>query len=135
LHRISLLLVACNCGQCYLLGKQDTNTVALQCQFSNGIALVNESCHLTTVVFLDENRIKNNKNALVRPSTSGFLENGILCSSIQECLTLVCVAGNIGSELSDTDVGVFISSDGGNSWRQVCFAECRKAWSLLLFFF
>lgn len=46
-----------------------------------------------------------------------------------------CVAGNIGSELSYTDVGVFISSDGGNSWRQVCFAQQRKAWSLVLLFF
>lgn len=44
-----------------------------------------------------------------------------------------CVAGNIGSELSYTEVGVFISSDGGNSWRQVCIAQQRKARSLLLF--
>lgn len=29
------------------------------------------------------------------------------------------VSGNIGSELSYTDIGVFISSDGGNTWRQV----------------
>lgn len=45
--------------------------------------------------------------------------NAVLCSSTEEFLTLVCFAGNIGSELSYTDVGMFISSDGGNSWRQV----------------
>ncbi|RLW02308.1 hypothetical protein DV515_00007348 [Chloebia gouldiae] len=39
------------------------------------------------------------------------------------------VAGNIGSELSYTDVGVFISSDGGNSWRQI-FEEEYNVWFL-----
>ena len=29
------------------------------------------------------------------------------------------VLGNIGPELSYTDISVFISSDGGNTWRQV----------------
>ncbi|KAK2493113.1 hypothetical protein MC885_008961 [Smutsia gigantea] len=31
---------------------------------------------------------------------------------------LVVATGNIGPELSYTDIGVFISSDGGNTWRQ-----------------
>lgn len=30
-----------------------------------------------------------------------------------------CISGNVGPELSYTDVGMFVSSDGGNSWRQV----------------
>lgn len=64
-----------------------------------------------------------------------YWKNAVLCPSMQEWLTLGCFAGNIGSELSYTDVGVFISSDGGNSWRQVCFAEWWKAWSLLLVLF
>lgn len=32
---------------------------------------------------------------------------------------LCYVSGNIGPELSYTDISVFISSDGGNTWRQV----------------
>lgn len=48
-----------------------------------------------------------------------MISYAVLCSSTQEFLTFACFAGNIGSELSYTDVGMFISSDGGNSWRQV----------------
>ncbi|XP_065529017.1 VPS10 domain-containing receptor SorCS3 [Lathamus discolor] len=42
---------------------------------------------------------------------------------------LLVATGNIGSELSYTDVGVFISSDGGNSWRQI-FEEEYNVWFL-----
>lgn len=31
---------------------------------------------------------------------------------------LLC-SGNIGTELSSTNLGMFITSDAGNSWRQV----------------
>lgn len=33
----------------------------------------------------------------------------------------IFTAGNIGAELSYNNVGMFISSDAGNSWRQVSF--------------
>uniref|UniRef100_A0A672TSI9 VPS10 domain-containing receptor SorCS3 n=1 Tax=Strigops habroptila TaxID=2489341 RepID=A0A672TSI9_STRHB len=42
---------------------------------------------------------------------------------------LLVATGNIGSELSYTDVGMFISSDGGNSWRQI-FEEEYNVWFL-----
>ncbi|EGW13924.1 VPS10 domain-containing receptor SorCS3 [Cricetulus griseus] len=42
---------------------------------------------------------------------------------------LVVATGNIGSELSYTDIGVFISSDGGNTWRQI-FDEEYNVWFL-----
>lgn len=74
------------------------------------------------VLFLGKYRIKNSKKELVRPSTFP----GKISVFTQELLPLTFVSGNIGSELSYTDIGMFISSDGGNSWRQVCFAESRK---------
>ncbi|KAJ7402000.1 hypothetical protein BTVI_90369 [Pitangus sulphuratus] len=46
------------------------------------------------------------------PYTSGSI------SSKETAPGLLVATGNIGSELSYTDAGVFISSDGGNSWRQ-----------------
>lgn len=82
------------------------------------------------VLFLGKYRIKNSKKGLVRPSTFP----GKISVFTQELLPLAFVAGNIGSELSYTDIGMFISSDGGNSWRQVCFAESRKARNILLLF-
>ncbi|XP_019484722.1 PREDICTED: VPS10 domain-containing receptor SorCS3-like [Hipposideros armiger] len=42
---------------------------------------------------------------------------------------LVVATGNIGPELSYTDIGVFISSDGGNTWRQI-FDEEYNVWFL-----
>lgn len=32
---------------------------------------------------------------------------------------IILFLGNIGSELSDTDISMFVSSDAGNTWRQV----------------
>uniref|UniRef100_A0A8C3RAG9 Sortilin related VPS10 domain containing receptor 3 n=1 Tax=Cyanoderma ruficeps TaxID=181631 RepID=A0A8C3RAG9_9PASS len=57
------------------------------------------------------------------PYTSGSI------SSKETVPGLLVATGNIGSELSYTDVGVFISSDGGNSWRQI-FEEEYNVWFL-----
>uniref|UniRef100_A0A803YJ55 Sortilin related VPS10 domain containing receptor 3 n=1 Tax=Meleagris gallopavo TaxID=9103 RepID=A0A803YJ55_MELGA len=57
------------------------------------------------------------------PYTSGSI------SSKETVPGLMVAAGNIGSELSYTDVGMFISSDGGNSWRQI-FEEEYNVWFL-----
>eukprot|EP00076_Gallus_gallus_P048544 XP_421749.2 VPS10 domain-containing receptor SorCS3 [Gallus gallus] len=57
------------------------------------------------------------------PYTSGSI------SSKETAPGLMVAAGNIGSELSYTDVGMFISSDGGNSWRQI-FEEEYNVWFL-----
>uniref|UniRef100_A0A8C6ZRK8 VPS10 domain-containing receptor SorCS3 n=1 Tax=Nothoprocta perdicaria TaxID=30464 RepID=A0A8C6ZRK8_NOTPE len=57
------------------------------------------------------------------PYTSGSI------SSKQTAPGLLVATGNIGSELSYTDIGVFISSDGGNSWRQI-FEEEYNVWFL-----
>ncbi|KAL2302826.1 hypothetical protein Nmel_010277, partial [Mimus melanotis] len=57
------------------------------------------------------------------PYTSGSI------SSKETAPGLLVATGNIGSELSYTDVGVFISSDGGNSWRQI-FEEEYNVWFL-----
>uniref|UniRef100_F7ETM3 VPS10 domain-containing receptor SorCS3 n=2 Tax=Ornithorhynchus anatinus TaxID=9258 RepID=F7ETM3_ORNAN len=42
---------------------------------------------------------------------------------------LVVATGNIGTELSYTDIGMFVSSDGGNTWRQI-FDEEYNVWFL-----
>ncbi|XP_053708942.1 VPS10 domain-containing receptor SorCS3 isoform X2 [Synchiropus splendidus] len=42
---------------------------------------------------------------------------------------IIVAAGNIGAELSYNNVGMFISSDAGNSWRQV-FEEEHNVWFL-----
>ncbi|KAM6203661.1 VPS10 domain-containing receptor SorCS3 isoform 1-T1 [Sarcoramphus papa] len=57
------------------------------------------------------------------PYTSGSI------SSKETAPGLLVATGNIGSELSYTDVGVFISSDSGNSWRQI-FEEEYNVWFL-----
>lgn len=45
-----------------------------------------------------------------------------LCDLIVFLFADVLTAGNIGAELSYNNVGMFISSDAGNSWRQVSFS-------------
>ncbi|XP_063019306.1 VPS10 domain-containing receptor SorCS3-like [Melospiza melodia melodia] len=57
------------------------------------------------------------------PYTSGSI------SSKETAPGLLVATGNIGSELSYTEAGVFISSDGGNSWRQI-FEEEYNVWFL-----
>uniref|UniRef100_A0A8C9NU08 VPS10 domain-containing receptor SorCS3 n=1 Tax=Serinus canaria TaxID=9135 RepID=A0A8C9NU08_SERCA len=57
------------------------------------------------------------------PYTSGSI------SSKETAPGLLVATGNIGSELSYTEVGMFISSDGGNSWRQI-FEEEYNVWFL-----
>uniref|UniRef100_A0A5F8GHT5 Sortilin related VPS10 domain containing receptor 3 n=1 Tax=Monodelphis domestica TaxID=13616 RepID=A0A5F8GHT5_MONDO len=42
---------------------------------------------------------------------------------------LVVATGNVGTELSYTEVGMFVSSDGGNTWRQI-FDEEYNIWFL-----
>ncbi|XP_048104453.1 VPS10 domain-containing receptor SorCS3 isoform X1 [Alosa alosa] len=42
---------------------------------------------------------------------------------------VIVATGNIGSELSYNNVGMFISSDAGNSWRQI-FEEEHNVWFL-----
>ncbi|XP_034519511.1 VPS10 domain-containing receptor SorCS3 [Ailuropoda melanoleuca] len=50
-------------------------------------------------------------------------------SSKETAPGLLVATGNIGPELSYTDIGVFISSDGGNTWRQI-FDEEYNVWFL-----
>ncbi|XP_047559284.1 VPS10 domain-containing receptor SorCS3 isoform X2 [Lutra lutra] len=50
-------------------------------------------------------------------------------SSKETAPGLMVATGNIGPELSYTDIGVFISSDGGNTWRQI-FDEEYNVWFL-----
>uniref|UniRef100_A0A8C8RIX2 VPS10 domain-containing receptor SorCS3 n=1 Tax=Pelusios castaneus TaxID=367368 RepID=A0A8C8RIX2_9SAUR len=57
------------------------------------------------------------------PYTSGSI------SSKETAPGLLVATGNIGSELSYTDIGTFISSDAGNSWRQI-FEEEYNVWYL-----
>uniref|UniRef100_A0A8C3APV2 Sortilin related VPS10 domain containing receptor 3b n=1 Tax=Cyclopterus lumpus TaxID=8103 RepID=A0A8C3APV2_CYCLU len=42
---------------------------------------------------------------------------------------IIVAAGNIGTELSSTNLGMFITSDAGNSWRQI-FVEEHNVWFL-----
>ncbi|XP_039337917.1 VPS10 domain-containing receptor SorCS3 isoform X5 [Mauremys reevesii] len=57
------------------------------------------------------------------PYTSGSI------SSKETAPGLVVATGNVGSELSYTDISTFISSDAGNSWRQI-FEEEYNVWYL-----
>ncbi|XP_029101458.1 VPS10 domain-containing receptor SorCS3 [Monodon monoceros] len=50
-------------------------------------------------------------------------------SSKETAPGLVVATGNIGPELSYTDISMFISSDGGNTWRQI-FDEEYNVWFL-----
>ncbi|KAI4550821.1 hypothetical protein MJT46_018328 [Ovis ammon polii x Ovis aries] len=50
-------------------------------------------------------------------------------SSKETAPGLVVATGNIGPELSYADISVFISSDGGNTWRQI-FDEEYNVWFL-----
>ncbi|KAK2489168.1 hypothetical protein MC885_013692 [Smutsia gigantea] len=47
------------------------------------------------------------------PYTSGIIASRDTAPSI------IVASGNIGSELSDTDISMFVSSDAGNTWRQI----------------
>ncbi|XP_017356291.2 VPS10 domain-containing receptor SorCS1-like, partial [Cebus imitator] len=47
------------------------------------------------------------------PYTSGIIASKDTAPSI------IVASGNIGSELSDTDISMFVSSDAGNTWRQI----------------
>ncbi|XP_025057003.1 VPS10 domain-containing receptor SorCS3 [Alligator sinensis] len=57
------------------------------------------------------------------PYTSGSI------SSKETAPGLLVATGNIGSELSYADISMFVSSDGGNSWRQI-FEEEYNVWYL-----
>nr|XP_033797596.1 VPS10 domain-containing receptor SorCS3 isoform X2 [Geotrypetes seraphini] len=57
------------------------------------------------------------------PYTSGSI------SSKDTAPWLIVATGNIGTELSYTDPSMFISSDGGNTWRQI-FEEEYNVWYL-----
>ncbi|XP_078497303.1 VPS10 domain-containing receptor SorCS3-like [Lissotriton helveticus] len=57
------------------------------------------------------------------PYTSGSI------SSKATAPWLIVATGNIGTELSYTDASMFISSDGGNTWRQI-FEEEYNVWYL-----
>ncbi|XP_065699342.1 VPS10 domain-containing receptor SorCS3 [Patagioenas fasciata] len=63
----------------------------------------------------------------LQPSENPYTSGSI--SSKETAPGLLVATGTIGSELSYTDVGVFISSDGGNSWRQI-FEEEYNVWFL-----
>uniref|UniRef100_A0A8C2UVJ4 VPS10 domain-containing receptor SorCS1 n=1 Tax=Chinchilla lanigera TaxID=34839 RepID=A0A8C2UVJ4_CHILA len=47
------------------------------------------------------------------PYTSGIIASRDTAPSI------IVASGNIGSELSDNDISMFVSSDAGNTWRQI----------------
>uniref|UniRef100_A0A8D1C2I9 VPS10 domain-containing receptor SorCS1 n=1 Tax=Sus scrofa TaxID=9823 RepID=A0A8D1C2I9_PIG len=47
------------------------------------------------------------------PYTSGIIASRDTAPSI------IVASGNIGSELSDSDISMFVSSDAGNTWRQI----------------
>ncbi|XP_026524420.1 VPS10 domain-containing receptor SorCS3 [Notechis scutatus] len=57
------------------------------------------------------------------PYTSGSI------SSKETVPGLLVATGNVGTELSYTEIGMFVSSDGGNSWRQI-FEEEYNVWFL-----
>uniref|UniRef100_A0A8C4S2L0 Sortilin related VPS10 domain containing receptor 3 n=1 Tax=Erpetoichthys calabaricus TaxID=27687 RepID=A0A8C4S2L0_ERPCA len=57
------------------------------------------------------------------PYTSGSI------SSKESAPGIIVATGNIGSELSFNDVGMFISADSGNNWRQI-FEEEYSVWFL-----
>nr|XP_020644639.1 VPS10 domain-containing receptor SorCS3 [Pogona vitticeps] len=57
------------------------------------------------------------------PYTSGSI------SSKETVPGLLVATGNVGPELSYTEVGMFVSSDAGNSWRQI-FEEEYSVWFL-----
>uniref|UniRef100_A0AAY4DMR1 PKD domain-containing protein n=1 Tax=Denticeps clupeoides TaxID=299321 RepID=A0AAY4DMR1_9TELE len=50
-------------------------------------------------------------------------------SSKESVPGIIVATGNIGSELSYQNVGMFISSDAGNTWRQI-FEEEHRVWFL-----
>ncbi|EPQ15153.1 VPS10 domain-containing receptor SorCS1 [Myotis brandtii] len=47
------------------------------------------------------------------PYTSGII------ASRETAPSIIVASGNIGSELSDNDISMFVSSDAGNTWRQI----------------
>ncbi|KAG7254557.1 hypothetical protein CRUP_025969 [Coryphaenoides rupestris] len=57
------------------------------------------------------------------PYTSGRI------SSKDSVPGIVVAAGNIGTELSSTNLGMFITSDAANTWRQI-FEEEHSVWFL-----
>uniref|UniRef100_UPI003AB00726 VPS10 domain-containing receptor SorCS3-like n=1 Tax=Centroberyx gerrardi TaxID=166262 RepID=UPI003AB00726 len=57
------------------------------------------------------------------PYTSGRI------SSKDSVPGIIVATGNIGTELSSTNLGMFITSDAGNSWRQI-FEEEHNIWFL-----
>uniref|UniRef100_A0A667YBF1 Sortilin related VPS10 domain containing receptor 3b n=1 Tax=Myripristis murdjan TaxID=586833 RepID=A0A667YBF1_9TELE len=57
------------------------------------------------------------------PYTSGRI------SSKNSVPGIIVATGNIGTELSSTNLGMFITSDAGNSWRQI-FEEEHNIWFL-----
>lgn len=60
-----------------------------------------------------------------------FFENMCLYYAnilVYEFIYLFLFSGNIGTELSSTNLGMFITSDAGNSWRQVR-PICASNWA------
>ncbi|KAL2102436.1 hypothetical protein ACEWY4_001604 [Coilia grayii] len=60
-------------------------------------------------------------------SENPYLSGSIITKS--SAPGVIVATGNIGSELSYNNVGMFISSDAGNSWRQI-FEEEHNVWFL-----
>ncbi|XP_041123458.1 VPS10 domain-containing receptor SorCS3-like [Polyodon spathula] len=57
------------------------------------------------------------------PYTSGSISSKVSAPGI------IVASGNVGTELTFNDVGMFISTDAGNSWRQI-FDEEHSIWFL-----
>lgn len=48
-----------------------------------------------------------------------FVRSHCVFHGVCVCVCVISTAGNIGAELSYNNVGMFISSDAGNTWRPV----------------
>ncbi|KAL4625023.1 VPS10 domain-containing receptor SorCS3-like [Arapaima gigas] len=63
----------------------------------------------------------------LKMSESPF-SSGSICSK-SSAPGIIVAAGNVGAELSSSSAGMFISSDAGNTWRQI-FEEEHSVWFL-----
>ncbi|XP_049577475.1 VPS10 domain-containing receptor SorCS3 isoform X1 [Syngnathus scovelli] len=63
----------------------------------------------------------------LQTSDNPYLSGAI--STKSSALGVIVATGNIGAELSYNNVGMYISSDAGNSWRQI-FEEEHNVWFL-----
>ncbi|ETE62975.1 VPS10 domain-containing receptor SorCS3, partial [Ophiophagus hannah] len=94
-----------------------------------GILLANKKVEDQIKTFITYNKGRDWR--LLQAPDSDLRGDPIHCSiSSKETVPGLLVAtGNVGTELSYTEIGMFVSSDGGNSWRQI-FEEEYNVWFL-----